>query len=120
MSYCRFSSANWRSDVYVYGSVWGIEVIVASKRRMGPIPLVTFDREDIDSWVDDVRAQHDALENMGLIDIGGPFDGAKDTYGTYAGAAKRLQEVRAAGYVVPDGVIESLYEDADEFGEDAC
>lgn len=40
MSYCRFSSDNWRSDVYVYENVYGgWTTHVASRRRMfGPIP----------------------------------------------------------------------------------
>jgi len=44
MSYCRFSSSNWRSDVYVYEDVsGGWTTHVAGRRRLvQPIPELSF------------------------------------------------------------------------------
>lgn len=39
MSYCRFSSDNWKSDVYVYDAGYAYVIHVAGKKRLiAPIP----------------------------------------------------------------------------------
>jgi len=38
MSICRFSSDNWKSDVYIYESECGIELHIASSRIISDIP----------------------------------------------------------------------------------
>lgn len=42
MSYCRFSSDNWGSDVYAYESGDGVAVHVAASKYVGDVPRVTF------------------------------------------------------------------------------
>lgn len=45
MSYCRFSSDNWWSDVYVYKSAEGWVTHVAGRRGIiSPVPDITFCR----------------------------------------------------------------------------
>lgn len=53
MSYCRFSSDNWKSNVYAYESVEGFEVYVASHRIVDELPpLLKYSEETKDAFFD--------------------------------------------------------------------
>ena len=113
MSYCRFSSDKYRSDVYVYESADGFTIHVASKRYTetypGPDP---YSREEIakpaEEWRDNYHAFHHWLDNTPMETIGLPHDGETIVCDLPGICADTLQEMRDLGYNIPDGVIEEL------------
>lgn len=117
MSYCRFSSENFGSDVYVYESCYGgWTTHVASRRRViPPIPDLPLSLSfkpprfyfSIWSW----WHKHLHLRSLDLIPlrpIGLPHDG--DGFGddTPGACADRLESLRAMGYRVPQYAIDAL------------
>lgn len=117
MSYCRFSSDNWRSDVYVYGAAEGIVIHMASNRPVGEIPkgppweMINTDPQQ---FADLYNAQLAWLGECEREAIDLPHAG-QSFYGlTEAEAADLLDEMKAHGYHIPDGVIEELREEARE------
>lgn len=112
MAYCRFSSDDFRSDVYVYESESGWVTDVASVRYTidpsalpPPVPLTP---DMADAWL----ARHQVV--MGLVadaavaPIGLSHDGAHFLDRTPGACAARLRGLTTAGYRVPEGVVEAL------------
>lgn len=126
MSYCRFSSDDFTSDLYVYEGGEGVVIHVAS-RRYGPeyveaLPApVALDPDDGVAWEAWVsrRAEVSALGlRHELHPIGLPHDGG-DLYGLHHDeAAEIVDYLEALGYRVPAGVAALLREDA-QFPEGA-
>lgn len=144
MSYCRFSSMNWRCHVYVYEDVnGGWTTHVASRKRIfPPIPdffnlrLPTFgavwDKEFRHAKYPSLRQKLAAsclysfvafwhnrvhMASLGLIPsrrIGLPHDGKTFNDVTAGECADRLESLRQVGYVVPQYAIDSLREDGTE------
>lgn len=133
MSYCRWSSDDHQSDVYVYESPQGFEIHVASHRRilseplprMGLAELTEIDHEaakagdpveqaKVADWLARNRERGRILDAAELAPIGGPYDGASFTHDEPGQAASALRHLRAAGYHVPAGVIEDLDAEQDE------
>ncbi len=79
MSYCRFSSNAWTSDVYVYVYVSGA------------------------GWVTHVAYRHHVTEPIGLAHDGAMF--IDDTPGE---CVARLESLRDIGYHVPQHAIDDL------------
>ena len=118
MSYCRFSSDNWRSDVYVYEDVnGGFTTHVAATRRTWPIipdaPL-SIASGSLGRWA--WQAWHRL--HMWMVDksprqiIGGGYDGITFRNATASGCAYGLEMLRAAGYHVPQYAIDALFSEA--------
>lgn len=112
MSYCRFSSDNWRSDVYVYEHYQGFwQTHVASNRVVGKIPNEPdWDllKTDAKKWMSEHKAVMDFLENADRKPIGLPHDGESFEDPTLEECRDRLLELRTAGYHVPDHAVEGL------------
>lgn len=144
MSYCRFSSMNWRCDVYTYEDVFGgWTTHVAGRRRLfPPIPDIPI------MWLPSFGGQWDretrsmtypgrwhklaarivfgftawwhnsvhmrSLELIPLRPIGLPHDGEQFNDPTPCDCADRLESLRALGYVVPQHAIDALREEARE------
>lgn len=90
MSYVRFSSDNFKSDVYVYESDDGFVVYVASNRLKpgcNPSDENAYDKID--------------LENAGTYRV----------YDTPGEAADWLRELADEGFYIPDGVCDILDEE---------
>lgn len=107
MSYCRFSSDGFKSDVYVYESVhecWTIHVAGQKKVGVENLPPFAYYRE----W----HEQYDKLEEW--VPLEGPHAGATYHLETPGACADKLMEIRESGLHVPDGVIESLREEQEE------
>lgn len=141
MSYCRFSSMNWKCDVYVYADASGgfTTHIARRKRIFPPIPdffnlrLPTFgstwDRESSrlkypSRWQEIAahyfysfisfwhnRVHMASLRLIPLRPIGLPHDGGTFNDETASECADRLESLRQAGYVVPQYAIDSLREE---------
>src|SRR5690348_8302216 len=103
MSYCRWSSDGFRSDVYVYESVYDCWTVhVAGRRRIGldTLPQDPYDllancksKEDIpENWQDIYRAYHDALRALPMEDINLPYAGKTFDLPTPGEAASKLRE----------------------------
>jgi hypothetical protein len=118
VSCCRWSSDDWRSDLYVYESQQGIEIHVASYRRPQaffdaipePVPFDQYDDAVLARWFDRDRKVHDMLHQYEFESIGLPHDGESFTLEP-AEAAEAVTYLAALGYHVPVGVAEALLDD---------
>ena len=145
MSYCRWSSMNWRCDVYVYADVGGgwTTHVAGRRRRVPPIPDLplmrlpsfggTYNRDERRMvypsrwhalgarvvfgfsafWHN--RVHMASLHLIPLRPIGLAFDGDSFNDASPTDCADRLEQLRAAGYVVPQDAINAL---RDELVED--
>lgn len=125
MALVRFSSDNWRSDVYVYEAAEGWTIHIACNRLVGNVPEVPSifsiplkgnpgHEEALKEWLKKHQEQMDWLENAERKEIGGHFDGETRFGLTAEEAAAELKQIKKAGYCVPDGVIELLQKEAQE------
>lgn len=114
MSYCRFSSDCYGSDVYVYESVHGPIVIeVAGMRYESPEPRPVYpEGGTIGDLVEYLSATQAWVNGAHLVPIGLPNDSDHLEADGPKEAADLLVRLRAIGYCVPAGVIETLQEEA--------
>lgn len=114
MSYCRFSSDNWTSDLYIWMGFSGVEVVVAHSRYIfdANYPMPTFDPLDEEF---DYKAYNElytlAMDHKDTLRIQLPYAGEMFAYDTGKEAAEFVRELSELGYHVPDGVIEALEEE---------
>lgn len=138
MSYCRFSSMNWRCDVYVYEDVsGGWTTHVAGRRRsIPPVPDLpigklprfggTWDKASrrvvypnrlnrlcarlVFGFADfwHNKVHMASLSLIPLRPIGLPHDGGHFNDDTPEDCAYRLEALRSLGYVVPQYAIDAL------------
>jgi hypothetical protein len=112
MSYCRFSSLDFKCDVYAYGGgpQGRITVHVAEFRYAGDIPPLYEIQTEGDAnerrrWQRSQRAQLDAIRTATLHKIGGVYDG--QTFHVMPDEFPPLLEtLREAGYVFPLSLLE--------------
>jgi len=125
MSYCRWSSCDFWSDVYVYEHVDGTWTThVASNRVVGdipkelPLPQTPLPGPEWDAWHAAHQAQHEWLQTCEHRDIGLPHDG--ETFKDVGPAECRdgLLHLRKLGYHVPQFAIDALDEEAKEISHD--
>lgn len=115
MSYCRWSSDNWKSDVYVYQSAEAFCIHVAGRRLVGDAPEVPSPiGTDFDDWYAAHRAQMAWMEKAERANIELPYAGDSFYEATAAEAVDRLKMLQALGYHVPQYAIESLEEEIEE------
>ena len=143
MSYCRWSSMNWRCDVYVYDDVaGGWTTHVAGRRRIFPpipdLPLHRLPRFGGVYSRDERRVIYPSRWHAGaahalftvwawwhrlsmwtvgkipLRPIGLPFDGETFSDDTAADCADRLEWLRGLGYIVPQYAIDALRSEVDD------
>jgi len=119
MSYCRWSSDNFRCDVYVYEAEYGGFVIHVAKGRHTadtPVPEIPSNWHEIDpqDFLKAHMAQMAWLDKAVVIPIGLPHDGESFNFDTAADCATKLEELKALGYQVPQYAIDNLKEEANE------
>ena len=133
MSYCRFSSDDYRCDAYAYESCYGGFVIhVAGSKVLGWIPRIwnpprrwyvekdrsrfTRARYRAGCWLFllTYRLQMRYLDVAPRRPLGLPFDGESFDAPEAAACADRLEWLRAQGYRVPQFAIDTLREEARE------
>lgn len=120
MSYCRWSSDGWRSDVYVYEDVnGGWTTHVASNRCVHPsgeqcpeLPGRTDDPEWAERFVEAYERSSAWREECVLVPINLPHDGESFNDPTPGACANRLEALRTLGYYVPQYAIDDLREEA--------
>jgi len=113
MSYCRWSSDNWRCDLYCYEDVnGGITTHVACNRIVGDVPEVPFILDvSADEFMKAHKKQMEFLDTAKREKIGLPYDGETFNDPDYESFLKRLLHLREVGYNFPDWVIEEVKED---------
>lgn len=119
MSYCRWSSDNFKSDLYVYANVSGAWTIhVAGRRYVGPVPDVPDIRGladgsvSVDDYTQACRLRSAWMEEHGTEPIDLPYAGETfDTVGP-AECADKCEELAALGYHVPAWVVPDLRQEA--------
>lgn len=115
MSYCRWSSDAFKSDLYVYehvGGYWAIHV--AGSRYVGDVPTLAYPTDAKDpAQVEAFKASYDAQRKFfdagaatALINL--PHAGETFQEPTPGACADRIEELVALGYHVPAGVVEEL------------
>ena len=116
MSYCRFSSDDFKSDVYCYADCGGgYTTHVAIYRYVFTEelpPLIPFDAEHMEEWLVRHNIVDEMLDRSELVEIGLPYDGKTFNDETPEGAAETLMMLRDAGYNVLQGAIEALLEES--------
>ena len=111
MSYCRWSSDNWRCDLYCYESTSGYWVTcVAYNRIIDYIPEIDWSAS---SYVINLQmeAQHEILCSARREDIGLPYDGEMFQDYNLEDLLDRILWLREVGYRCPDYVIEAIREE---------
>lgn len=118
MAYCRWSSDNWKSDVYVYeGANWVVHV--AGSRRLGldtlpPDPISVLCSNDNSAWLDAYNKHRAMLQALPFEEIKLPHAGTSMEFAEPGRCARFLRELRDLGYHIPNGVIETLIEEQTE------
>lgn len=148
MSYCRFSSDNWRSDVYVYEDVGGgwTTHVAGRRRAIGPIPDLPimslpgfggeWDRESrkmvyptrwraAAAWVVWGFAawwtnwvHMGSLRLIPLRKITLPHAGETFNHATPGECADHLDYLGSLGYWVPQYAMRGLYAEQDDMNEE--
>ena len=135
MSYCRWSSDKYGCDVYVYEDVsGGFTCHVAGRRIINrhEAPhcpdLIDYPRDDDGEITEEAladfmikhRAYMDWLKDGAIREnIGLEFDGKSFNVETATSMGNELQLLKNMGYNVPQYVIETLWEEGKENGEQA-
>lgn len=115
MSYCRWSSDDFWSDIYCYEDLTSCYTIhVACKRIAGDIPktMHLLSRDTIPAFMEAHKKQVAFLDTAEREPIGLPHDGETFSYGLPGEAADKLDELRDMGYHVPEHAIRELREEA--------
>ena len=135
MSYCRWSSDGFKSDVYVYEHFQdGYTCHIASNRivnlDLAPPPPSFFDYpvdEEgrlSDESIEDFMIKEDAFDDWMdkhaiREDIGFEFAGETINTESATSMANELVMLKKLGYHVPQYAIDALYEEGKENGEQA-
>jgi len=109
MSYCRWSSDNWKCDLYCYEGSDGFVTHIANRKLVKEAPLVpdllTTDNE---TWSKAHGSQMDFLKYAKRKDIGLPYDGQTFVDESLEDFLERVKHLKETGYCVPDYVIKSI------------
>lgn len=123
MSYARFSSDDFRSDVYVYESADGFVLHVASNRTtitdeqhatLPPAGDLTSE-EGIQAYLDRNNALHQLVMTAAAVEaIDHPQAGETFILDEPGDCADKLEELRTEGFYVPQHAIDTLREEQNE------
>ncbi len=113
MSYCRWSSDNWKCDLYCYFDGTYYVTHVASNRIAIELPELPELRPDDDmkEWFKVHQKQMKLLDGCERISIGLPYDGNHFDSPTLDDFRDTLLMLREAGYNFPDYVLKEVKEE---------
>lgn len=115
MSYCRWSSDNFKSDVYVYESCHGgFDIHIASNRIVSELPEPPSINLEAEEFEKQHKAHHLALEQAERENIDLPHAGESLNEATAGETAARLLQLRYYGYYVPQYAIDALMAEHEE------
>lgn len=112
MSYVRFSSDNFQSDVYAYESSRGFEIHVSVIRFESETPIpellplrLTMTEEEVTSWLKRHAEQQEWIDKAQRSPIGLSRDGKDFCFLTEKEMYAFLKELKKEGYRVPIPLI---------------
>jgi hypothetical protein len=114
MSYCRWSSDNFRCELYCYEDVrGGFTTHVAGNKVLGDIPEEDWagfiaKRISAEEFAKQHKAQMDYLDSAERAPIGLPYDGKSFNDPDLESFLARLLHLREVGYKFPDYVLDSV------------
>lgn len=133
MSYCRFSSDNWRSDVYCYASNNGYTTHVAGSRIAGNMPIVEWpklgrtyppntpladmdphDQDEVLRFAEQHKMQMAFIDCAKHVPIDLPHAGDSFDDPDLESFRDRLLMLRELGYSVPQYVFDDIAEEIAE------
>ena len=116
MSYCRFSSDNWKSDVYAYRDCGGNYVVhVAARRINGVVPMLpNVLKVGADVLAEAVSQQRIFIDTCTRSEIGLKYDGEHFEAETLPELRDILLMLRAEGYSVPNGALAEIEDEIKE------
>jgi len=110
--YCRWSSDDWKSDVYACKTDEGYMIYVATHRYIGDIPHVpNFNETNQEEFGIACQRQMSALDKAKLIRIGGLHDGETFMCETLREFLEKLLYLRRCGYHVPELAVEAAQDE---------
>lgn len=119
MSYCRWSSDDFKCDLYCYQSSEGYTTHVANNRHVGDAPHLdwsTLKVENSDEFARQYKAQTDWLSTAKREPIGLPYDGQSFHDPDLQSFLATVTMLKDAGYHVPtylfDAIREEMIEEA--------
>lgn len=112
MSYCRWSSDCWKSDIYCYEAETGYMVHIAAKRVVSYIPPLNCTSPE--ALLKSYQEQMKHLEIAERKNIGLCHDGTTHSFDTPKETAEFLVYLKEQGYNVPYYAIYTLLEEANE------
>jgi hypothetical protein len=118
MSYCRFSSDDFASDIYCFEHCDGYFQIYVAGNRVVPCepfpPRVEMTAANVDAYVARHQEVMRILDASLRAEIGLPYDGESFSLPDAATCADQLEFLRGIGYNVPQFAIDTLREEAAE------
>ena len=123
MTYCRFSSDDWRSDIFAFEGEDGWVVEVAGRRLLTLPPAIDrgLDASTAEGraiWQQQHREQMSHLATAERIAIDHPDAGSSHVCASAGAAADLLERLAAEGFHVPTYAIEQLRAEEAENSED--
>jgi hypothetical protein len=114
MSYCRWSSDDFKCDLYCYEDSYGYTTHVAGRRVVGDVPHVDWTKLTTDS-TQEFAAQYTAqsawLATAKREPIGLPYDGESFHDPNLESFLATVTMLRDAGYHVPTYVFDAIWEE---------
>ena len=117
MSYCRWSSDNFKCDLYCYGCDTGYVTHVARNRIVGDVPtihtraLLDGAREEFNK---SLKMHDEFLDTCERVSIGLEHDGKCFVDRCLEDFRDKIVELIEMGYRVPDYVLEEIDEEMKE------
>lgn len=112
MTYCRFSSDNFKSEIYCYEAEGGIAIHVATKRLVTCIPpLPNLNETSLTDFCKAREIQKSILHNAEYEKIDLEYNGESFYNLDKQDALDWLEYLRTLGYHVPNFAIECLKEE---------
>ena len=112
MSFCRFSSDNFRSDFYAYESAIGYELHVASNRVIWDPPFSPMEPYSLQlpalEWAERYRDYMDRLHEAPREPIVHPAAGEFRVFDSLQELRDRIAELVGEGFHAPEGLLEEL------------
>ena len=122
MSYCRWSSDDWKCDLYCFADVGGgYTTYVAGKRLVTKLPKnVDLTSENVETWFKVHEKQMNMLESAEYENINLPHAGKSFNDPTLKKFFERIIYLKELGYHIPDYVIDQIMEELDnnKYNED--
>lgn len=113
MSYCRWSSDDFKCDLYIYEDTsGGFTTHVAGRKHTGDIPTVpTFGTVTMQEWTEANQKQSDWLVKADYKEIDLPYAGETFNDETLEDLLLRVENLISLGYRVPKYVIQTIKEE---------